>query len=260
MSCDPLQEKHPNKTTYHFCSNNPINRTDPTGMLDTDFLNQKTGEHTYVNDGRNQVLQVSDEDYKILQENGFNHRSQEYKDILGRSTERKDLFYTISNVLNGRKFESFMANGRNCFTAARKQNNADVLGPTQRIDVLTKANGVYQANNYTDGVDYIKNELTEQRSVMVGVYDQTEAGNHNHLTGHFVNIVGMGFDERGNYFSYYDNADSKASIGTNLEKNKLYESKTQGQGLPIFYDDTDLGVRGAEQYVLTEVRRNKNKR
>ena len=37
MCVDPLQEKYSNKTTYHFCSNNPINRIDLTGMLDTDF-------------------------------------------------------------------------------------------------------------------------------------------------------------------------------------------------------------------------------
>src|SRR5699024_961206 len=31
---DPLAEVQPNKTSYHFVSNNPINRVDPTGMLD----------------------------------------------------------------------------------------------------------------------------------------------------------------------------------------------------------------------------------
>ena len=34
-SVDPLAAKHPNKTPYHYTSNNPINRTDPTGMEDT---------------------------------------------------------------------------------------------------------------------------------------------------------------------------------------------------------------------------------
>ncbi|WP_363319682.1 RHS repeat-associated core domain-containing protein, partial [Flavobacterium sp.] len=33
-SVDPLAEVQPNKTPYHFVSNNPINRVDPTGMLD----------------------------------------------------------------------------------------------------------------------------------------------------------------------------------------------------------------------------------
>jgi RHS repeat-associated protein len=34
MNIDPLAEHTHNKTPYHYCSNNPINRTDPTGMCD----------------------------------------------------------------------------------------------------------------------------------------------------------------------------------------------------------------------------------
>ncbi|WP_372472535.1 hypothetical protein AB4865_06860 [Capnocytophaga sp. ARDL2] len=34
LNVDPLVEVQPNKTSYHFVSNNPINRVDPTGMLD----------------------------------------------------------------------------------------------------------------------------------------------------------------------------------------------------------------------------------
>ena len=34
MNIDPLAEHSPNKTPYHYCSNNPTNRIDPTGMCD----------------------------------------------------------------------------------------------------------------------------------------------------------------------------------------------------------------------------------
>src|SRR5699024_7490425 len=37
MNVDPLAEVQPNKTPYHFVSNNPITRVDPTGMLDHEY-------------------------------------------------------------------------------------------------------------------------------------------------------------------------------------------------------------------------------
>ena len=38
FAVDPLAEQAPDKTPYHFCSNNPINRIDPTGMSDDWYL------------------------------------------------------------------------------------------------------------------------------------------------------------------------------------------------------------------------------
>jgi len=37
LSVDPLAEVQPDKTPYHFVSNNPISRVDPTGMLDHEY-------------------------------------------------------------------------------------------------------------------------------------------------------------------------------------------------------------------------------
>ncbi|MBC7410092.1 MAG: RHS repeat-associated core domain-containing protein [Arcicella sp.] len=36
INIDPLADLQPDKTPYHFCSNNPVNRVDPTGMFDGD--------------------------------------------------------------------------------------------------------------------------------------------------------------------------------------------------------------------------------
>ena len=55
LSVDPLAEAQPNKTPYHYCSNNPINRTDPTGMLDGEYYDSQTGKKVYddgINDGK----------------------------------------------------------------------------------------------------------------------------------------------------------------------------------------------------------------
>ncbi|MCZ8169769.1 MAG: RHS repeat-associated core domain-containing protein [Flavobacterium sp.] len=47
LSVDPLAEVQPDKTPYHFCSNNPVSRVDPTGMLD-EWV-QKDGQMMYDN-------------------------------------------------------------------------------------------------------------------------------------------------------------------------------------------------------------------
>ncbi len=58
---DPLAEKYPDKTPYHYCSNNPIMRIDPDGL--TDFIvNKETGRITQVGDG-----DTNDERDRILE-------------------------------------------------------------------------------------------------------------------------------------------------------------------------------------------------
>lgn len=43
LSVDPMSDQRPGLTPYNFVSNNPIMRTDPTGMLD-DWYENKLGE------------------------------------------------------------------------------------------------------------------------------------------------------------------------------------------------------------------------
>jgi len=44
ISVDPLFQVKPSFTAYHYSSNNPINRTDPTGMLDDWYEDLSTGD------------------------------------------------------------------------------------------------------------------------------------------------------------------------------------------------------------------------
>ena len=46
LSVDPLAEETPDKTPYHFTSNNPINRVDPDGL--SDYKKDKDGNITLV--------------------------------------------------------------------------------------------------------------------------------------------------------------------------------------------------------------------
>ena len=48
---DPLFEKKPWISRYAYCSNNPVNRVDPTGMLDDEWdVDLQTGRFTWVSD------------------------------------------------------------------------------------------------------------------------------------------------------------------------------------------------------------------
>lgn len=58
---DPLADIAPDRTPYHFVSNNPINRIDPDGLTDY-TVNKKTGEITQVgemNDDPDQILKTN---------------------------------------------------------------------------------------------------------------------------------------------------------------------------------------------------------
>ncbi|MCE7057182.1 RHS repeat-associated core domain-containing protein [Algoriphagus sp. AGSA1] len=69
---DPLADIAPDKTPYHFVSNNPINRIDPLGLTDY-ALNRKTGEVTQVgdsNDDPDRILRTNNKGDVKYKKNG----------------------------------------------------------------------------------------------------------------------------------------------------------------------------------------------
>jgi len=47
LSVDPMHAANPHLQSYHYCSQNPLNRTDMTGMLDDWIYNPKTKEYVW---------------------------------------------------------------------------------------------------------------------------------------------------------------------------------------------------------------------
>ena len=77
INIDPLAEANTNKNPYNFCSNNPITRTDPTGMLDDDiYVNNKTQQVS--------VIKTNDKYDRVIVDgkNTGNTEKGEYKIIL----------------------------------------------------------------------------------------------------------------------------------------------------------------------------------
>ena len=91
LSVDPLASQFPNKSPYNYCSGNPINRIDPTGMVETDFLNSETGETIHVEDGKDQIAVIDNKQFEKIKSlasaNAWDQsQSQQYENIINSSS------------------------------------------------------------------------------------------------------------------------------------------------------------------------------
>ena len=253
---DPLCEKYYDVSPYAYCGGNPIKFSDNSGCFRTDFIDGPQGTtHQYVNDGINQVLELSHNLFQRLDAAGFDPNSSVYKEALAGGLLRRDLFYTVENVLDKSSFVPF--NYENCFKLAVKQNKETgtlIQGPNNRIDLLDEYACAID-ENLIDGVKYLKEQLSSGKPLVVGVSTGVKHGNNNPNTGHFLNFVGMGFDINGNYFSYYDNATSDIPKGTNLKENRFYFGFKNGTE-HVLLDTSNVIVRNVTEYIISEIRRN----
>src|SRR5699024_2204503 len=98
----------------------------------------------------------------------------------------------------------------------------------QTIQIYTEQNGA-DAQALEDGISYLIYALSNDIPVIVGV-DASEGSPNpqtDNTTNHFVVIVGMGEDENGKYFSFFDNASGNSDYGVNSE-NKFYYNSDLG--------------------------------
>lgn len=97
MSVDPLLEKAPNKTPYHFVSNNPINRIDPDGLTDYK-IDRNSGEITMIDDKED-----NDPD-RILKTNSKGEvkiKGEGFLGFLVRKSERGKEKVAVDNISKG---------------------------------------------------------------------------------------------------------------------------------------------------------------
>ncbi|MCX7727517.1 MAG: C39 family peptidase, partial [Chitinispirillaceae bacterium] len=106
-----------------------------------------------------------------------------------------------------------------------KQLNDHIFQLYLEEDVAGMKKGVQQ-EQFVKGVEYLKEALRQGIPVIVGVDDDSKRVNPDLTTEHFVTIVGMGEDEKGKYFLFYDNAVVDSEVGTS-GLNKLYCKSSQ---------------------------------
>ena len=81
--------------------------------------------------------------------------------------------------------------------------------------------------DFKKAISYLKKSLSEGMPSIVGAdYQKGHPGNIDKTTDHFFVIVGMGKDNKGAYFTFFDNAMAASEVliggGNNSTHNKLY--------------------------------------
>ena len=245
---DPLAELAYDVSIYSYCHANPVNIIDPTGMTD---LVDGNGWYEFFDDGIHQVIQVTTAELQEITKDKLSVTSERFKEIVNGGEIRNDLNPTVKDVIAAKNGEivtwpKHVDNPNpNCFTLAQKQSNSKISG--ERID----AYGTNDANN-NEAADYTREQLKQGNSVVAGVGSGGQTSNSNPSTTHFLTIVGMGFNENGNYFTYYDNAFGNPNNVTNLDNNRLYLNPKEN-----LYEGTSTRNNIPIRYKLTEVRKNK---
>ena len=67
LSVDPMSDKYPSLSPYVYCANNPVKLVDPNGEEIRKYVDYNTGEFLgEIDDGIDETLRVTKEDYEIL--------------------------------------------------------------------------------------------------------------------------------------------------------------------------------------------------
>ncbi|RUT69475.1 RHS repeat-associated core domain-containing protein [Flavobacterium cupreum] len=99
VNIDPLAEDEPEWSTYRYGYNNPLRFIDPTGMLETDYLDVSTGELTQINDGKDQVIAATTSEINKAKENFTNNKNQYNKDLSKKEGSSSNLNLSRSQFI-----------------------------------------------------------------------------------------------------------------------------------------------------------------
>ncbi|WP_280647739.1 MULTISPECIES: RHS repeat-associated core domain-containing protein [unclassified Dysgonomonas] len=154
LSTDPLAEKYPNKTPYHYCSNNPINLIDPDGQTDYWAVevngNKKELKHLGndgVNNDVNKIAELGKDDVKKLSNSIKNIRNNKASSADQKQVETSFVDLEIQSQEDQATFISTMRT-----VASRDPKNYKEIGSYMSIIFGEKSaklqlNGIIRGNS-----------------------------------------------------------------------------------------------------------------
>jgi RHS repeat-associated protein len=222
LSVDPMSDKYPSMSPYNYCANNPVILVDP--------------------DGRAAVNVLIDPPYMRRVSECFGNEF---------SSPQINIWHSIPSVIPQNKFIGWKYNNIvNCYTLANLQlNNVGYQSTSKYYQAYTEQKGVNKSQTQK-AISYITKSLLAGKPVLAGVDDATGHRNNDETTDHWIVIVGMGTDKKGNYFSFYDNATSDNGDGTSNQNKLYYDSKT---GKITGTGDNDYSRNAERDYTITRV-------
>lgn len=134
--------------------------------------------------------------------------------------------------------------------------DVDSKGEKQTFQLYTEKDGV-NLKDLKKGFSYLVYALRKKIPVIIGIDNHKGSSNPNtdKTTDHFVVVVGIGNDFKGNYIQFYDNASGDADQGTNYLNRLYFDSKSNkfiGNSQTNYAIDNNLNP-----YTLTMIRKSK---
>ncbi|MBF0575574.1 hypothetical protein IR022_06295 [Dysgonomonas sp. GY617] len=222
ISTDPLQEKYPNKTSYHFCSQNPINKIDPDGKDDYFTSEGKYSRSTPI--GNNIIVETSD----------GNKYPSEFKTNWNLFDWKSEARETLNNIYS---YYAEKAGVGNIFKGVTKLKHDDNLAfhSGGEIWISTQKNGSVSPlfDNYYNLMSSLEHEgyhnqddnngIKISYTVHVKVYlKQMKSDNYKNASSEFKDGIML------NFFKYLMGAKQKKESGWKTVMEDFNESNING--------------------------------
>ena len=224
-SRDALFEEKPWLTPYHYCSNNPVVRVDPTGMMD-DWYKSEDGKTVIWQEGNAPSIEIKGETYYNIGEN--------YSYTQGNVTfnyNQNDLVSVTTNVMNQSDYVSQFSktdwNGTPAKEACNKACDAmlkNVGVVSNSMDIIVNNAGQGRAGSAISNAEASINKMNVNLDLGIPTKINIDYRNGNHsadkMGDHFIVVMGKieYFSKSGEVTStsyrYYDPGTRNITKGT----------------------------------------------